>query len=332
MARPRKHNRHLPQGMYHKHGAYYLVRGGKWIRLGTELPAAMQEYTRYIQRPTNGVSQLLDRFLEDAQNRVKARTLDQYQRVAEVLRKVFQEFEVHQVEPRHIYQFMDHHRATPNWSNRALSVLKQAMDHAVLMGEIASNPAASVPRHKERNRDRYITDEEYSAIWQAAWNAGYQGPALAVIMELAYHTGQRIGDVLAIRRDDVIDEGIYFQTQKVGKKLLVAMTPELRQTINRALSLHGPTPKMYLLAQSDGRQRSYNAVRDLFDRYRNKAGVEDAHLHDLRAKSLTDAKKQGKDPQALGGHSTEQQTNAYLRSKETVVVEGPSFRQNGEQF
>ncbi len=31
--RPRKKDRHLPPCMYIKHGAYYLVRKGKWERL-----------------------------------------------------------------------------------------------------------------------------------------------------------------------------------------------------------------------------------------------------------------------------------------------------------
>lgn len=40
MVRPRKTDTHLPVGVYFRHGAYYRVVGGKWIRLGTELPEA----------------------------------------------------------------------------------------------------------------------------------------------------------------------------------------------------------------------------------------------------------------------------------------------------
>jgi len=70
-------------------------------------------------------------------------------------------------------------------------------------------------------------------------------------------------------------------------------------------------------------------VRDLFDRAAAKPGVENAHLHDLRAKSITDAKKQGLDPQALAGHITEAQTIRYIRDRETSsVVEGPSVKQS----
>ena len=69
----------------------------------------------------------------------------------------------------------------------------------------------------------------------------------------------------------------------------------------------------------------YKGVRDLLQRYVDKAGLTDIHLHDFRAKAITDAKKQGHDPQALAGHTTETQTVRYLRNKEIPLVCGPSF-------
>jgi hypothetical protein len=44
-------------------------------------------------------------------------------------------------------------------------------------------------------------------------------------------------------------------------------------------------------------------MRDAFDRARIRAGVEDVTLHDLRAKSATDAEQQGLDPTLLLLHS-----------------------------
>jgi len=46
MARPRLSDLHLPRCVYHKHGAYYLVRGGKWLPLGDDIEAALLEYAR----------------------------------------------------------------------------------------------------------------------------------------------------------------------------------------------------------------------------------------------------------------------------------------------
>lgn len=148
-------------------------------------------------------------------------------------------------------------------------------------------------------------------------------------MDPAYLTAQRIGDVLAIRLSGISREGVSFQQEKTGKRLMVVMSPALEKAVSSARLLHGRqiTPT-YLLGQRNGKIRSYRGVRDLFDRAVEKAGVENAHLNDLRAKSITDAKKQGLDPQALAGHTTEAQTIRYIRDRETSVVEGPSFRQS----
>jgi integrase len=53
--------------------------------------------------------------------------------------------------------------------------------------------------------------------------------------------------------------------------------------------------------------------------------VEDAHLHDLRAMSLTHAKAQGLNATALAGHTSEAMTARYLRSKEVPEVSGPDL-------
>lgn len=46
-------------------------------------------------------------------------------------------------------------------------------------------------------------------------------------------------------------------------------------------------------------------------------------IHDIRAKSGTDADHEGKDPQRLLGHCSPQMTKRYLRGREVKVVEGP---------
>lgn len=324
--RRRQNNRHLPPCVYQRHGAYYLVKGGKWTRLGSDLNAAIQEYARLTSLPTNGVAVIIDRVIQDAGERVKESTLSQYKTAARKLKEAFADFSPEQVKPSHVALFMDHYRKTPNMANRMRTLLKMAFDHAVRIGACDSNPVISIKRNKESNRDRYLTDEEYAAIRKAA------PLALRSIMDICYLTAQRIGDVLAIRLSDVTEKGILFRQQKTGKRIMVSMTPELNAAVEAAKRLHGSTPRMYLLGQRNGRIRSYRGVRDLFFRAVARTSVEDAHLHDIRAKSLTDAKRQGLNPQILAGHTTEAMTLRYLRSRETDVVTGPSFGQQLDEL
>ncbi|MHB1657153.1 MAG: hypothetical protein ACYCSZ_12395 [Burkholderiales bacterium] len=62
------------------------------------------------------------------------------------------------------------------------------------------------------------------------------------------------------------------------------------------------------------------------------AKVEDTTFHDLRAQSLTDAKSQGKNAVALGGHADPQMTERYIRQRSTIVAEPASFRQQLEKL
>jgi len=53
-----------------------------------------------------------------------------------------------------------------------------------------------------------------------------------------YQTAQRIGDLLALNWQNVSDEGISFHPSKTvnstGVRLLIEMTPDLRETLDRA--------------------------------------------------------------------------------------------------
>lgn len=321
MSRPRRKDRHLPPCVYLKHGAYYLVRAGQWKRIGATLSEALAEYARLIEPTGDSVGALLTRVLQDAEGRVAPSTLSQYKLAAAKIRTAFVEFRADQVKPHHIGAFMDHHKATPNMANRMRTVLKMAFDLAVRSGQLNANPVTSIGRHKERVRTRYLTDDEYMAIRAAA------NEDLRAIMDMLYCTAQRVGDVLKIREQHITEEGVEIDQQKTSHRLVIRWTPDLRAAVAFARSLHGPAHRLYLLGQRNGRLRGYAGVWDLWDRACAAAGVEDANIHDIRAKSLTDAARQGLDAQHLAGHTTQAMTARYLRSKERDAVTGPSFRQ-----
>jgi integrase len=145
-------------------------------------------------------------------------------------------------------------------------------------------------------------------------------------MDLLFLTGQRIGDVLAIRRAALSEEGISFEQQKTGARLVVLWTPELRDTVARARLLYANVRAFTLLHNRRGKVPDYRTVKDQWDKACVACGVENAHLHDVRAMALTAAKLQGKDPTALAGHSSQAMTERYLRDRTIPMVEGPSFR------
>lgn len=124
-----------------------------------------------------------------------------------------------------------------------------------------------------------------------------------------------------------------FDQEKTGAKLLVRWTPELRDAIERANALNGNVLGQTLFrTRSHGKSTpSYGTTRDRWREAVEAAGVEDAHIHDLRAKSLTNAKRQGKDAQMLAGHTSPAMTDRYIRLREVPVVDGPTFSRQAKK-
>jgi len=323
--RPRQHDKHLPRGVYFRHGAYYHVKGGRWTRIGKTLREALGAYAAIQEAPTGAMGDLIDLAMPHIVQRVSKNTEKQYLRAARHLKGWLREFGPQDVQPKHVAALKLRLAAKPNWANRCLSLLRQVFDYALEQQLVDVNPAVGVRRHPEKKRRRLLSLDEYRAIYERA------GPRLQVIMDLCVRTGQRIGDVLRIRRADLVEEGIRFEQMKTGNKGVVAWTPELRTVVERAKSLHGNIRALTLLHNRRGKAPDYSTVKIQWDKARQAAGVADARLHDLRALAATWAKKQGKNPTALLMHSSPAQTVRYLREKEEPVAEGPSFGQSNRQ-
>ncbi|MGI9563827.1 tyrosine-type recombinase/integrase [Pseudomonas fulva] len=321
--RPRKKDRHLPPCMYLKHGAYYLVRKGKWERLDKDYQGALLAYAKIMGGKGQGaMPKLIDEALDAMRGRLAENTVKQYEAAAVKLKKNLAEFEPRQVLPRHVAALKLHMSDTPNMANRVLSFLRMVFNFALEQQIVDSNPCTGIKRHTEKKRDRYITDEEFTAICNAS------SPYIRSILEMCYLTGQRIGDVLAINLSDISAKGIAFDQQKTGAKLIVGMTPDLEQLIKRVESLprklRGPT---LFCTRGGGKPVSYDTVKDAFRKACIKAKVSGATIHDLRAKSLTDTDKQGNDAQKLGGHTDARMTQRYLRLREVCVAQPPKLSQ-----
>lgn len=318
----RKKSRTLPPCVYQKHGAFWLVKRNKWTRLGGDLRTALAEYARIVEQRPGGMPALIDDAMKLVKPQVSASTWGNYETAARHLKYAFRDFDPPDVTAPVVWQLRDGMASTPNMANRCLSLLRQVLDYACRRSLVERNAAREVKMLPERERDRLLTAEEYEAIYAKA------GPRLQIIMDLLYLTGQRVNDVLRLKRSDVSDDGIYFQQQKTKKKLLVALGAELRVVVDRAKALHGDIPAVTLLV---GRRRGppdYRSVNLQWQVARKAAAVSNAQLRDLRAMSLTEAEEEGKDPTALAGHSSPAMTRRYLRRKRIARVTGPSLRQS----
>lgn len=321
MNRPRQKNRHLPPCVYFKHGAYHYVKLKKSTRLGATLKEAMAAYSAIHEVVKGSMPELINEALSQILPRVKPATRVQYKSIGRKLCKMLVEFEPQQIKPRDVAAIKKAMAGTPNMCNRTLSVLRQIFDYALEVEKVESNPVVGIKRRTEQKRTRLLSVDEYRVIYCKA------GPRLQVIMDLLIRTGQRVTAVLRIHRNDLSDEGIRFPSHKTDEKVTVPWTPELRTVVERAKALHRNITALTLLHNRRGKVPDYRSIQRQWQAACTAASVQDARIHDLRAFAATWAKKQGKNPTALLGHTTNAQTVRYLRGKEEPVAEGPSFGQ-----
>jgi integrase len=312
--------------MYWKNGAYWLVKRQKWTRLGAERRSALIVYARLTAPRSGAMAALIDEALPQLLHGKAVSTVRQYRYAAEQLRHVLADFEPKDVTTADVYDLLEQFRDTPNMGNRVLTVAGLVFTYAARRGLVSTNPCVGVQRLPEAKRDRYLTDVELAAIRRHA------GPRLRLLVDLLYTTGQRVTDVAGIRRRDVTKAGLEFQQQKTGTRRTIAWNQDLRAAVKAAEAMY-PARKGdeeagadWLLRGRWGGRVDYKSLHEQWTRACRAAGVEDAHIHDVRAKSATDAKKAGLDATALMGHASQAMTARYLRLRESPVVKGPRVR------
>ncbi|WP_310738440.1 tyrosine-type recombinase/integrase [Ideonella alba] len=161
---------------------------------------------------------------------------------------------------------------------------------------------------KESGHDRYVTDDEFHAVWQAA------NQTLRNAMDLTLLTGQRPADVLKMRRDDIRDGTLWVTQNKTGTKRAIAIIGELAQLLERMNARPRERLSAYLIQDDNGKPLGTIGVRSRFDKARSRAGVRDFQFRDIRAKTASDTGDLAHSQQLLG-HKNREMTEHYVRER-----------------
>jgi len=325
MGRRRTNNLGLPPHMQLKHGAYYFVgRDKKWIRLSEDKALALAKWAELEgetpvpeneNKPIKGsVGELIMRYMIEIAPRKAASTYQGNKLEAENLKKVFAKVQAHAVLPTHIAKYLDTRGQTSKVrANREISLLSHIFSYGMRWGAVNSNPCIGVAKHKEKGRDRYIMDGEFEGVKSIA------SELIATVMDFAYITALRKGDILSLRLDQITDEGIWVKQNKTGAKQLYEWSDGLLEVVNRAKALKRPVRGLYLFCNRQGKPYTDSGFKAMWSRIQVKwaeQGGARFTFHDIRAKALTDAKNLGMDAQSLAGHSSAAMTEHYIKQRE----------------
>lgn len=261
---------------------------------------------------------LIERYVQEAVPRLAPRTQRDYAEHVKKLREVFGNMPPRSIRPVHIAEYLRlRGQDAPIQANREVAVLSVVFAFAMQWGYVDRNPCVGVKRHPEKGRDRYITDAEFAAVQATA------GELLSTVMEFAYITAMRKGDILSLRLDQITTEGIIVKQGKTGKRQLFPWTPDLRRVVDRAKALPRPIRGLHLFCTRRGQPYTVTGFNAMWNRVQVKwaaSGAQRFTFHDIRAKALTDAKRQGLDAQKLAGHASPAMTEHYIKAREIETV------------
>lgn len=314
---PRKKDRDLPPGMYRKNGAFWLVLQNRWIRLAA-LDDPTTAFAKYADIKSGGKGRKLrdaiNRFMADHIPNLKPGSKLDYQRACIFLIDWADELELDQVKSRHIARLLDEY-PSPGRANKIVGVLSSIYSRSIRWGWTDTNPCAGVPRNKRKRITALPTWKEIRKLKSTLPDRRQAA------MDLALITALRLGDMLALRRSDCADDGLRANISKTDSVIVYEWTDELREVIQRLR--HGAIGSVWLLPNNQGQRYTVSGWESMWQRDKKKAGLQHIRWHDLRARSLTDAKqKHGRDyAQALAGHADGSTTERYIRDRSETVIQ-----------
>lgn len=321
MARPRKHDRHLPRGVTCERGTFFFRgRDRKRHNLGADFTAAMIEYAQLVG-PTPRV-RTLHEVIEQYRLKVlpfkrSAETRKDQGRALTRLDGVFGHFLPDNLTAPQCYHYLDNRKDTrgesaPVAARHELSLLGHVLGKAIRWGAATANVVRTLERQPKHRRSRYVTDAEFAAVRTLA------NSRVALMMDLARLTGQRRGDLLALRREQCTDAGIIFRQSKTGAGVLVEWSNALKECIERSARMAPQIPRDCVIRRpSDGAAYSARGFSAMWQRLMAKYVKQDGKhftFHDLRAKAASDKDSLEGAADLLGHASSETTKRVYRRT------------------
>ncbi len=325
VGKKRKTNKHLPQRVYLKHGAYYFVdHEYKWHRLGVSLGEMYRALATFVEADTiHTVEDLCRRYSLEVL--VSYSTKEQKNRVVHIerVKVVFGAMRPVDVKPHHVRAFRDKvgQRRGRDWGRpqlalKALATLSHIFYWATEWNAIERNPCSGVKRPPQPKRTRYPTDHEFAAVYE------HCQPMHQVAMDLALLTGLRREDILKLDRDCVTEEGLLVHTSKTDKALLFSWSEELREVIDRALAMP-PRVRRVIVCNRQGTGYTPDGFSTIWRRARERALkhgklLEAYRFNDIRAKSASDDADTDRASRRLGHTSRQTTERYYIRTPKRV--------------
>jgi enterobacteria phage integrase len=193
-------------------------------------------------------------------------------------------------------------------ANVTAKVLRLLLSYAVDNNWRADNPAIRLKQYRGGTRHTW-TDAECAAF-EARWPTGSRE---RLAYALLLYLGQRVGDTVRMRRQDISGGFIRVVQEKTGVELEIEMRPELLTALRSY-----PAKGIYLIGDMHGRPFRAGALTNLIRRAAGAAGLSaECKAHGLRKSLMRQLAEGGattKEVAAVSGHKSLAEVERYTRA------------------
>jgi integrase len=193
----------------------------------------------------------------------------------------------------------------PGMANLTLKAMRRLFAYAVKREMRDDNPFVGIESYKLGTHHTW-TDAEIGAF-EAVWLVGSRE---RLAFDLLLYTGQRVGDVAAMRRSDIRNGAIHVKPEKTGDELVIPVHPNLLRSMKAC-----PTKGLTLIGQANGRPISGGGLSSLIERAARAAGLPAKCVpHGLRKARMRRLAERGastKEIASVSGHKTLKEVERY---------------------
>ncbi|AXC64330.1 integrase [Salmonella enterica subsp. diarizonae serovar 59:z10:-] len=242
------------------------------------------------------------------------RTQDDYRQHQKKLLAVFGKMRADDIKIEQVRIYMDKRGVTSkNQANQEVSSMSRVFGWGFERGYVRNNPCKGIRKFTLVDRDVYIPDEDYLAIYEHA------RVEVQVAMEISYLCAAREGDVFDLKIPDLRADGIFIEQNKTGKKQIKKWTPRLQAAISLA-SKHfaNKSAAGYVIPSPSGGKMNKKTFNTWWNNAKKAAALKlgrpiQGTFHDIKAKAISDYEGSSKEKQLFSGHKTESQVVTYDR-------------------
>ena len=272
------------------------------------------------------MASLADRFLtEHVADHCKPATAEDYRRsIVLHINPRLADRRVGDIHRRDIAALHHDMRSTPYQANRTVGVLSKMFNLAELWGlrPDGSNPCLHLKRYKEERRERFLNEDEFArlgTVLDEIERDGSETRSAVAAIRLLMLTGCRRSEIQTLRWERVdLDAGeLHLPDTKTGARIV----PLAPSAVNVLAALPRDNDNPWVISG----KKPESHLTDLnhpWWRIRERAGLHDVRLHDLRHSFASRAVALGESLPMIGkllGHTQVQTTARYAHlARDTV--------------